>query len=163
MNFEIKGVKYQASKLCAMDQGKVYKRLVPCITALSGLFNDAAKILKNDKADVLDIRLDKGASALGNMFTNLKDEDYEYVVMNMLRAIERETGNGTGYSSVVVGDSIMFDDINENIIIQLSLVWKALVFNFSDVMSMLPSGSAGVLSKLKTKLNGLDSQVEKIG
>ncbi|GAF99410.1 unnamed protein product, partial [marine sediment metagenome] len=118
---------------------------------------------KKDGADILDMKLDNAAAALGNMFTNLSDTDYEYCVMTMLRAVGRENGNGTGYSPVVVGGSIMFDEVNENIVIQLSLVWKALYFNFSDCMSALPSGSAEVLSKLKTKLNGLDFPMEKTG
>jgi len=145
MDFELKGVKYRASKLCAIDQGKVYKRLIPCIAALSAL---------SSQGNFLDTKVDKAAKAVGDMFGKLSDVDYEYCVMNMLKAIEKENGSGTGYSPIVSGESIMHDEINNNLVIQLTLVWKALYFNFSECLNELPSDLAGVLSRLKEKLTG---------
>jgi hypothetical protein len=145
VDFELKGVKYRASKLCAMDQGKVYKRLIPCVAALSSL---------STQGNLLDTKMDKVAKAVGDMFSQLSDVDYEYCVMNMLKAVQKENGNGTGYSPVVNNSNIMYDEVKDNLVIQLTLVWKALYFNFSECLSALPSDLAGVLSSLKEKLTG---------
>jgi hypothetical protein len=120
--FELNGETYQLTKLSAMTQFHVSRRVVPIMAALDGGGDTIAKLM--------------GA------VSNLSDEDAEYVIGKCLADCRRKSGET--WAKVFVGGNLMFEDIGMPGMIKLT--FETLRENLTGFFTGLPSGSGQKLS-----------------
>jgi len=117
MDFAINGVNYKASKLPAMKQFHIVRRVAPLLAGMA------------DK--------DKALEGIMNGIGSLKDEDANYILFGLLSCVEREQV-GHGWAKVCTGESLMFQDIDLAVMFQIAT--KAFMENYSGFIQGLPSG-----------------------
>lgn len=128
--FEYKGQSYKASKLDARSQFHIARRLAPVFAELSG-------VMDSDTQSVV--------ASVASAIAELKDDDADYVIFGLLKAVQRKAQQGLGWAQVTANNVIMFDDID--MATMLYLVWQALMVNFQDFFAALPSEFKGAIQK----------------
>lgn len=124
MEFELSGNKYIVGKLDARLQFHIIRRLAPVLSEL-------APALKNKNV---------GAEALVPLtgaIAKLSDEDADYCLFGLLKAVNRFQGQGLGTGPVATGNTLMYNDIDVPTMLQLA--WKSMSFNMSGFFAGLPS------------------------
>ena len=116
MDFAINGVNYKASKLPAIKQFHIVRRVAPLLAGMA------------DK--------DKALEGIMNGIGSLKDEDANYILFGLLACVEREQ-SGHGWAKVSVGESLMFQDIDLGVMFQIAT--KAFMENYQGFFNALPS------------------------
>lgn len=120
MDFEVGGIKYKAGKLPAIKQFHIVRRCAPLLAGIT------------DK--------DKALETIFNGIGTLKDEDVDYVLFGLLECVERDN-NPHGWAKVSTGKSLMFQDIDLSIMLQIAA--KAFQENYAGFLSAMPSISLG--------------------
>lgn len=117
---EIGGQIYRISKIAAMRQLHIVRRVAPAllgavggVAALQAAAEDGMNIRQ-----VLD-RMEPFMEALSNM----KDEDVDYVVDNCLAVVERKVSGDRGWQKVGISGQLMYDDMD--LLVILRLTWEA--------------------------------------
>lgn len=116
MDFVINGINYKASKLPAIKQFHIVRRVAPLLAGMT------------DK--------DKALEGIMNGIGSLKDEDANYILFGLLSCVEREQV-GHGWAKVCVGESLMFQDIDLGVMFQIAT--KAFQENYQSFFNALPS------------------------
>lgn len=124
MDFAINGVNYKASKLPAIKQFHIVRRVAPLLAGMT------------DK--------DKALEGIMNGIGSLKDDDANYILFGLLSCVEREQV-GHGWAKVSVGESLMFQDIDLGVMFQIAT--KAFQENYGGFLEGL--GSTLNLDNLK--------------
>lgn len=124
MDFVINGVNYKASKLPAIKQFHIVRRVAPLLAGMT------------DK--------DKAIEGIMNGIGSLKDEDANYILFGLLSCVEREQ-LGHGWAKVCTGESLMFQDIDLGVMFQIAT--KAFQENYGGFLGEM--GSALNLDSLK--------------
>jgi hypothetical protein len=75
---------------------------------------------------------------LANAISSLSDEDSNYVIFGLLKAVKKKDVNGLGWS--VVSDGSVLMDSYMSMPTMLQLAFHAFKTNFSDFLAGLPSG-----------------------
>jgi hypothetical protein len=124
---------YVAKQLSAMKQLHIARKLAPVLAGLAPAGAGAKLALETALMAVLPNLAEKLAS--------MKDEDAEFVVLNLLSACSRRE-NGGGLASLVgASGGLMFQDIGMKEMIQIAV--ESGKHNFSDFFSALPQTLTG--------------------
>ncbi len=115
--FELNGNQYRVGHINALTQFHVARRLAVILSEMAAAFQSG----KNEDASL---------SAMANAISKLSDEDANYCLFSLLKAITRAQKNGMGWGPVCSANSLMYDDITMPVMLQLA--WKSLQFNMSD-------------------------------
>jgi len=123
MEFEVNGITYKASKLDAMKQFHIVRRLAPILAEISSAF-------KGDTMEVL--------SSMAIALAKLEDKDANMILFGLLNAVERKEPQGVGYSKITTADNgFMYQDIDLQAMLQIA--YNVGVYNFKDFFQKLPS------------------------
>lgn len=136
LTFEVGGKKYTADMLDAMRQFHILRRMAPILAGLlpAGVaLKDMQSVLQKEVAAVL--------PGLADALSKLKDEDADFVLFGLLSVVKQEQSNGLGWANVVVGKTLMFNDISMPDLIKLA--FKSGQHNFQDFLSAPPQASPG--------------------
>jgi len=128
MEFELAGKKYKVGKIDARLQFHIVRRLAPVLSELA----PALRAKKDGDGDGI-----QALVPLAGAIAKLSDEDADYCIFGLLKAVYRDQGQGLGSGPVSTGTSLMYDDITMPIMLQLA--WKSLSFNMSGFFDALPS------------------------
>lgn len=110
-NFEIKGIKYQASKLNAKDQWAITRRLLPVLTNIRPLAlawadaeaakrdadaapDDESKKLAAAEAAKFDRLRDEMMQGMAKSLQELSDADSDFIIDKVMGNVMRNTGTG---------------------------------------------------------------------
>lgn len=143
IEFEVGDNKYVASKLDAMKQFHVVRRLAPALTALmpAGGF----KALKSE----LDKSMAEALPKFADMLASIKDEDAEFVLYGLLSCVKKKEAGGLGFSPLVVANRLQFQDISMPDMVKIA--FKAGQVNFRDFLDALPQTSPGANQTQKSQ------------
>ena len=141
--FEIGGVKYVASKLDAMKQFHVVRRLAPALTALMPAAG--FKALKNE----LEKSMTEALPKFAEMLAGIKDEDAEFVIYGLLSCVKKREEGGLGYAAIVVGNRLQYQDMSMPDMMKIA--FKAGQINFRDFLDALPQTSSGANQTQKSQ------------
>lgn len=132
--FEIAGNTYRAGKLDAIKQLHVVRRLAPLIGSLQGV--DIKGAMNGSEAGLLTV-----LGPLSTAVAGMSDADTEYVLSTCLRACQRQTPGGLGWTPVwsAQAQRPQFDDLN--LVGMMTLVGRVLMQNLGDFTSALPRSS----------------------
>lgn len=123
MEFELQGNSYRVAKIAAREQFHIMRRLAP-------VFGSVAPVAQNGGVEAI--------QPLAEAIGALSDENADYVLFGLLKAVQRKEAHGLGYSPICSGNTLMYDDISMPVMLQLA--WKALQHNGADFFAALPSG-----------------------
>lgn len=146
MDFELNGQAYKCGKISAVKQFHILRRLAPVLSGLAPLLSsgpangsnfDEIKTGIMADPDMLEKALTGFAAALAA----LSDADSELVLFGLLACVTRKQAQGLGWAPIVVGDALMFQDIELGSMLQIAV--KAAMYNFGDFLNGLPSALPG--------------------
>ncbi len=132
----INGQEYKFDKIPALAQFHIVRRLAPVIGELLGAIDP--KKFKGGKADISEGEMIKVLGPITTALAKLSDEEANYVLFGLLKAVTRKQIGG-GWAKVVTGESLMFEDIDMKVMIQLSV--KSFMVNLGGFINALPSAS----------------------
>ena len=145
---EVYGNTYRFSKISAMEQFHVVRRLTAVSSSLGeGIIRmqkagGAGQVLNAENPDIIGV-VTPLLKAIGEM----SNEDSEYVINTCLKAVARKQGDVAWAQVQASPGVLMFPDIK--LPVMLALVWRTLEFNiggfFSELLSVLstPGEEAG--------------------
>jgi len=136
MEFELSEKRYSVGKLDARTQFHIVRRLAPVLSEL-------APALKNKGNDL------EALVPLTGAIAKLTDEDADYCLFGLLKVVYRFQGQGLGTGPVCTGNSLMYDDIDMSVMLQLA--WKSLSYNMSGFFVGLPSALKDEVQKASAK------------
>ncbi len=113
MDFEIAGQQYRSGKMDAFRQFHVSRRLAP---VLSGLAASAAAGAGGDS----DHEFAAFLQPLVNGIASMSDADCDYVLHACLGVVKRQQGNAWAPIFITQGNSLMFDDIDLAVMLQIA-------------------------------------------
>lgn len=125
-NFEINGHNYTSVKMNAFTQFHIARRLTPIFSSLA----EAFKKVKFDKEGKIENPIDI-FEPVAQAFSALKDTDADYVLHTCLATCQRQNNNL--WSNVMSGGNMMFQDIDLQIMLQIT--WNVLQDNFASFFS----------------------------
>ena len=134
-DFEVGGINYRAGTMNAIKQLQVVRRLAPLLAALNSA--DLAG-LAGQASDGSGAGLAAAIGPLTEAFAAMSDENTEYVLSACLSICQREIPGGLGWTPIwsVQGKTLMFDDINLMVLVQI--VGRVVMANVGDFTSALP-------------------------
>ncbi len=135
-DLNISGHDYKFDKIPALAQFHIVRRLAPIIGELLGAVDP--KKFKDGKADINQAEMIKVLVPITSALAKLSDEDANYVLFGLLKYITRKQIGG-GWAKIATGETLMFEDIDMKIMIQLSV--KSFMVNLGGFISALPSAS----------------------
>lgn len=141
MDFEVAGRSYRSSKMDAISQLHVMRKLAPLFTAVGSLAS-LTEIVQSVKGG-------DGAAAISPMaavdgiakaLSGMSDTDFDAVMSRCLSVVSVQVGSA-GYAPVWSADAkrLMFADIDWIAVIQI--VANVIKDNLGNFSSALPSGS----------------------
>lgn len=126
MDITINNHTYRTGKIDARAQFHIVRRLAP-------IFGELVPALRSGKdANPMDV-----LPAITASFAKLSDEDMDYCLFGLLRAVTRQQPNGLGWGPVCTGTVLAYDDISMAVMLQLA--WASLKDNLSGFFAALPS------------------------
>lgn len=135
-SLEVNGHDYQFAKLSALAQFHIVRRLAPIIGEL--LNGIDPKSFKDGKPNISQADMLKALGPISTALAKLSDEEANYVLFGLLKVVQRKQVGG-GWANIATGESLMFEDIDMKIMIQLSV--KSFMVNLGGFISALPSVS----------------------
>lgn len=90
-------------------------------------------------------------SAIGDALMALKPDDADFIFNACLAVIDREIGQDAGWTPVLVGGQIAFEDVRTSLATLLQLVVPVVRSNATDFFAELPKE---LIAKLITALPG---------
>jgi hypothetical protein len=131
----INGLDYKFDKIPALAQFHIVRRLAPIIGELLGAI-DPKKFKEGSGLDQSEMV--KALVPITTALAKLTDEDANYILFGLLKAVTRKQAGG-GWAKVVTGEVLMFDDIDMKVMIQLAV--KVFMVNLGGFINALPSVS----------------------
>jgi hypothetical protein len=131
----INGLDYKFDKIPALAQFHIVRRLAPIIGELLGAI-DPKKFKEGSGLDQSEMV--KALVPITTALAKLTDEDANYILFGLLKAVTRKQVGG-GWAKVVTGEVLMFDDIDMKVMIQLAV--KVFMVNLGGFINALPSVS----------------------
>lgn len=116
MEFEIDGIKYRVAPINARKQFHIVRRLMSILSGLSEVSGEDV-----DAASALD--------KFGDALSKLSDEDADYCIFGLLSSISRKAEGGVGWTPICAEKTIMFEDINSDMVKMFTLAWNSLNHN----------------------------------
>lgn len=142
LEIEIEGSVYAVDKLNAIQQWHVFRRLIPLLSAFSGMANVNRDAVRTSMLSQL-------APAFGQL-TAMTDEDTNYILNTCLPAVKRKDLVTGGWQRVMVKPGlIQFDDIEMTTMLRLTTM--VIVENLSSFFIQTASeGSTEAEAELST-------------
>lgn len=132
MEFEIKKVKYRASKLSVFEQLKVSRKLLPVMAGLVSEFRSVQeKINSKDTEGAMASILPKIADAVSGM----SDEDVNAILFPCLSVVSRD--HMKGWVPICQHGEMAFDDID--LFTMLQLVARVVADSLGNFLHELPT------------------------
>lgn len=128
-SFQIGDREFKVSKINAMKQYHIVRRVAPILSELLPIMKDLAKSAGKEMTQ--DEQLDQAAKFVGpvmNGLSRLSDKDSEFVLYNLLSAVEIKQAEGN-WARIVVNDSLMFDNLSLPVMLQAA--GRAFMFNMT--------------------------------
>lgn len=139
-SFEIGSKKFKVSKINAMKQFHVVRRMAPILGELAPHLKTFAKFKDVEKMDE-----ESQFEAIGALlkpvmdgFSKLSDKDSELVLCSLLESIEIQQEQGN-WAKVARDGQIMFDTLELPVLLQAA--GRAFIFNLSGFFAVLPQVS----------------------
>lgn len=130
---EVGGHNYRIGVIDARSQFHIVRRLAP-------LLGELAPIAARAEMSAMEA-LPPLAAALAK----LSDEDADYCIFGLLKAVQREQVGGLGWGPVCAGTAIAYQDITMPVMLQLA--WHAASANLAGFFAALPSDLKGAIQK----------------
>lgn len=129
-DFEVAKYRYKSTRMNAMTQFHVARRLSPVFAALG----EAYKKNPDDFMSAL--------PALMGVVSSMPDADVDYVLKNCLRLCQRFQGEALPWANVLASNGeLMFQDLGMTEMLQIT--WNVIADNFASFFSALPATSTG--------------------
>lgn len=124
MEIEIESHTYRIHKIDARSQFHIVRRLAPVLGQIVPAVQAGAGGM-----DAL--------PPLANAIAGLSDDDADYVLFGLLKAMSRKQDSGLGWGPVSTGNAIMYDDISMSTM--LKLAWEVMSYNMAGFFQGMPS------------------------
>ena len=129
MELEIAGKQYRVAKINAVEQFHIARQLAPVL----GEIAPHAGAGEKGALDAL--------PAIAKALAAMPRESADSVLFGLLAAVQRKEPQGLGWSAVVSGQAMMYQDIGLPEMMQLA--WAALRENLGDFFAAIPSALPG--------------------
>ncbi|SFB04119.1 hypothetical protein SAMN05216502_105425 [Citrobacter amalonaticus] len=142
MEFEIKGIKYNAGKLSVFDQLKVSRKLLPVLTGVLADFGSVRAMLpaggmENANLDALAPVLEKVLPRIASELSALSEEDTNAIIHPCLAVVARQ--NGKTWAPVFNSGQLMFDDLD--LFSMLQIVARVVADSLGNFLPALPTSA----------------------
>lgn len=137
-DFEISGKHFKLSKISALKQFQIVRRVAPILGEMVPLMKDVA--ISKDQSE--DQKLDSVAKMLSPMLMGLgkmKDEDADKLLVLLLQSVEIKQEATNSWARLANDQVIMFEDLGLPILLQCA--GRAFVYNLGDFFAILPQVS----------------------
>ncbi len=141
-DFSIGDKQFKVRKLDAIKQFHILRRISPILEELLPALGGISKSAKNIDSLNEDEKFDVIAKFVGPIMkglSQLSDEDANLVLFGLLSAVEIQQQPAGNWTSVVVGSSLMIQNLELPALMQLAS--QAFMFNLSGFFSALPQAS----------------------
>ncbi len=138
-SFDFAGRKFKLSKINALKQFHIVRRIAPILGELGPMMVQMGKSKKAELSE--DDRLDAMAKVIApimNGLSKLTDQDANLVLTGLLGAVEMQQSSGN-WAKLANGDNLMFDDLE--LPVMLNAAGRAFVFNMAGFFAVLPQVS----------------------
>lgn len=137
-SFEINGKSFKVSKINAMKQYHIVRRISPILSEMLPAIQGLAK-----KSNALseEEMLDQAATVIApimNGLSKLTDKDSEFVLFGLLSVVEIKQAEGN-WARLVMNDNLMFHDLELPILLQAA--GRSFMFNMSGFFAAHQRGS----------------------
>lgn len=135
-NFEFGGRKFQLSKIDALKQFHIVRRVGPILSDLLPAMKDIGKLQKSDisEGEKLD-NIAKFVTPIMEGLSKLSDADSELVLHNLLQSVEMQQVSGN-WIRVSNGTLFVVQDLELPAL--LNLAGRAFMFNLAGFFAGLP-------------------------
>lgn len=140
-DFEIGSRKFKLSKINAMKQFHIVRRIAPILGELAPNLVQISKTVK-DSGTTEDDRLEQIAQFVAPVMlglSKLTDADANLVLMGLLSSVEMKQEATGNWSRVAVDGNLMFDDLELPLLLQAA--GRAFMFNMAGFFAVLPQVS----------------------
>ncbi len=128
--FQIGDRQFKVSKINAMKQFRIVRRIAPILGEMIPAMKDMASMKDDSQMD----QAAKIAGPIMNGLARLSDADSEMVLHGLLAAVEMKQ-EGAGWAKLVLNDQLMFDNLELPILLQAA--GRSFMFNMSGFFDVL--------------------------
>jgi len=139
-SFSIGDRAFKVSKINAMKQYHIVRRIAPILSEMLPAMKDIAKI-KSSTEMSQDDQLDQAAKIAGPIMmglSKLSDKDSEFVLYALLSAVEIRQAEGN-YAFIVRDSMLMFENLELPILLQAA--GRSFMYNMAGFFDVLQRGS----------------------
>ncbi len=144
----INGHDYKFGQIPALAQFHIVRRLAPVIGELLAAIGPS---FKGGKSDVTEGEMLKALGPITIALSKLSDEEANYILFGLLKPVTRKQVGG-GWASISTGETMMFEDIDMKVMVQLSV--KSFMRNLGGFINALPSGLREGAGQAMVQSNG---------
>lgn len=146
MDFSIDGIEYKASKVDAVKQFHLARRLSPFLEAIIPLVAKvkAGALSVEDNESTFDALIE-GYAPFAKMMADMPDEQADYILFGLLACVKQKQSNGLGWANVTSGNALMFQNIN--VVQMMKMAYHALVENLADFFPQGAATLSGIMQK----------------
>lgn len=135
--FSIGGMEFTVSKINALKQFQIVRRIAPILADLVPVAQKFSKLtesqLKEDQAELI--------APIMSGISKLSDADANKVLFALLAAVEIKQMPIGNWARVANDDRLMFEDLELPVLLQIA--GRAFAFNMSGFFSAMPQVSHG--------------------
>lgn len=140
-SFEAGGRQFKLSKINAMKQFHIVRRIGPILGDLLPTLKNIAASKKDVDQMSEDEKLDQAVHFAGPIMdglAKLSDKDAEFVLYGLLAAAEMKQEGGN-WARIVQGDTLMFDNLGLPLMIQVA--GRSFMYNLAGFFDVLQRSS----------------------
>lgn len=134
-DFSIGGKQFKLSKIDALKQFHIVRRIGPILSDLLPAITSSKKLHSESEKDKLEA-LANIATPVMNGLSKLSDVDSELVLYGLLNAVEMKTQFET-WAKVAANNMLMVQDLELPVLLQLA--GRAFAYNLSGFFAALPA------------------------
>ena len=137
-SFEINGKQFKLSKINALKQFHIVRKIGPILSDMVPVLQKIAK--ENTESKSESEKLESAGELAGPIMlglSRLSDKDAEFVLFNLLAAVEMN--QGSNWARISNGEVLMFDNLDMPTM--LNAAGRAFMFNMSGFFAALQRGS----------------------
>jgi len=139
--FSIGQREFSLSKIDAIKQFHIVRRLMPVLTELLPVAQKYGKLSKEQlEKKMTEDSLEDLAPVL-NGLAKLGDADSNKILYGLLSSVQMKQGEHGNWANLVTGEQLMFQDLELPILLQAA--GRALMFNLSGFFATLPQVTHG--------------------
>lgn len=138
-SFKIGDRNFKVSKINAMKQYHIVRRIAPILSEMIPAMKQIAK--QNTEGLSEDEKLEQAAQIampIMNGISKLSDKDSEFVLYSLLAAVEIQQAEGN-WARIVNGDMLMFDNLELPVLLQAA--GRSFMFNMTGFFGVLQRSS----------------------